>query len=113
VNKQIDELEYRADEVGRILENKNSTKLAGCREIKLKDAGLRIVYRITNKTVEVLRIVYILAIERRSHDFVFKIADKRNKDIRQLKDDKLLNYLKQTPRWDTKKNPSKKKTDNQ
>ena len=54
VNKQIDELELRADEVGKILENNNSTKLAGCREIKLKNAGLRIVYKITNRTVEVL-----------------------------------------------------------
>ena len=60
VNKQIDELAYRADEVGKMLENKNSTKLAGCREIKLKDMGIRIVYRITNETVEVLQILYIL-----------------------------------------------------
>lgn len=32
VNKQIDELELRADEIGKPLENNNSTKLAGCRE---------------------------------------------------------------------------------
>lgn len=109
VNKQIDELEFRADEVGKILENNNSTKLAGCREIKLRDAGLRIIYRITNKTVEVLRIVYILTIEKRSKDFVFKIADKRNREFRQLKDKELSKYLKDTPRWEEKKSPTKLK----
>jgi mRNA interferase RelE/StbE len=109
VNKQIDELEFRADEVGKILKSNNSTKLAGCREIKLRDAGLRIIYRVTNKKVEVLRIVYILTIERRSKDFVFKIADKRNKEFRQLKDDKLSKYLKGTPAWKEKKNPAKRR----
>ncbi|WP_134704365.1 hypothetical protein [Ammoniphilus sp. YIM 78166] len=51
-----------------------SSKLAGCNEIKLRDAGVRIVFRITNEVVEVLRVVYILSIEKRSDDFVFKIS---------------------------------------
>ena len=109
VNKHIDELELRADETEKILENNNSTKLAGCREIKLRDAGLRIIYRVTNKTVEVLRIVYILTIEKRSKDFVFKIADKRNKEFKQLKDKDLSKYLKDTPKWEEKKNATKMK----
>ena len=77
VNKAIDELEYRADEVGKFLSNKGNTKLAGCKEIKLRDAGVRIVFRITNGIVEVLCMVYILAIEQRSKDMVFKIAADR------------------------------------
>ena len=104
VNKQIDELEFRADEVGKTLENNNSTKLAGCREIKLRDAGLRIIYRVTSKTVEVLRIVYILTIEKRSNDFVFKTADKRNKEFRQLKNEDMAKHLTDLPKWEDKKN---------
>jgi mRNA interferase RelE/StbE len=109
VNKQIDDLEFRADNVGKMLENKNSTKLAGCREIKLKDIGIRIVYRITNETVEVLQIVYILTVEKRSNDLVFKIADKRNNEFKQYKGKDLAKYLTGTPKWVDKKNPKKMK----
>jgi mRNA-degrading endonuclease RelE of RelBE toxin-antitoxin system len=42
VNKKLDDLEERADEIGKLL----SGNLAGCREIKLRDAGIRILYRI-------------------------------------------------------------------
>lgn len=107
VNKQIDELEFRADEVGKILQNNTSAKLSGCKEIKLRDAGLRIIYRVTNEIVEILRIVYILTIEKRSNDFVFKIADKRNKGFRQLKGNDATKYLKGIPKWEEKKNPTK------
>lgn len=37
VDKAIDELETRADEVGKPLGNKRDIKLAGCKEIKLRD----------------------------------------------------------------------------
>jgi mRNA interferase RelE/StbE len=113
VNKQIDELELRADKIGKVLENKHSSKLAGCREIKLRDAGLRIIYRITNQTVEVLRIVYILAIERRSKDFVFKLADKRYHELKQLKGNELIEYFEDTPKWDDSKNSLKKRRKSQ
>ena len=43
----------------------------------MRDAGLRIVFRVTDHTVEVLRVVYILTIERRDLDLVFRVADKR------------------------------------
>lgn len=59
VDKAIDELEIRADEIGKYLNNHSDTKLAGCKEIKLKDAGVRIVFRITNERVDILRIVYM------------------------------------------------------
>lgn len=48
VNKAVDELEFRADEVGKPLGNKRDMKLAGCKEIKLRDAGVRIIFRITD-----------------------------------------------------------------
>lgn len=59
VNDAIDELMYRADEIGKNLSIFQNTKLAGCKEIKLRDAGIRIVYRITNEVVDVLQIVYV------------------------------------------------------
>lgn len=59
INKAIDKLESRADEVGKELSNYTNTKLAGCKEIKLRDAGVRIVFKITNEIVDILRVVYI------------------------------------------------------
>lgn len=97
VDKSIDELMIRADEVGKPLGNKRGMNLAGCKEIKLRDAGIRIVFRVTNETVEVLRVVYILAIEKRSRDFVFKIASAR---LKLVKDKKvLLQTLKESKKF--------------
>ena len=97
VNKSLDELLIRADEVGKFLGNKRDMKLAGCKEIKLREAGIRIVFRVTNETVQVLRVVYILAIEKRSRDFVFKIASSR---LKKLKDaEGLSNALAKSGRY--------------
>ena len=103
VNKAIDELVYRADEVGKILSNYSNTKLAGCKEIKLRDAGIRIVFRITNTTVEVLQVVFILAIERRSQDLVFKIADRRLKVLRKVPKDQFKGFVSAKAKWKTEK----------
>ncbi|CAM4153063.1 hypothetical protein L1N85_08165 [Paenibacillus alkaliterrae] len=84
VNAAIDELIFRADEVGKPLSNYSETKLAGCKEIKLRDAGIRIVFRVTNEVVDILRIVYVLTIERRARDMAFKIAHGRLKAYRKL-----------------------------
>ncbi|WP_373845530.1 type II toxin-antitoxin system RelE/ParE family toxin [Clostridium sp.] len=74
VNKAIDELEYRADEVGKPLKG----NLYGCKEKKLRNEGIRIIFRIVGNKVDVLRIVYVLAIEKRERNTVFKVASKRN-----------------------------------
>lgn len=76
VNKKLEDLEERADEIGKIL----SGNLAGCREIKLRDAGIRIIYQITNEKVNVLTIVHIITINKRESNKVFKIAFKRIHD---------------------------------
>lgn len=99
VNNAIDDLEVRADEVGKLLRNNANTKLAGCRKKKLRDAGIRIVYRITNETVDVLRIVYVLTIERRSNDFVFKVADNRNKIFKKLSNEQRIKHLTKCDNW--------------
>jgi len=104
VNKAIDELVYRADEVGKKLGNHSNTKLAGCKEIKLRDAGIRIVFRITNETVEVLRVVYILTIERRSQDNAFKIADRRLKSFKKIPSGQLNKFMLAKAKWKVKRN---------
>lgn len=88
VNNVIDELELRADEVGKILGNTNTSQLAGCKEIKLRDAGVRIVFKLTNEIVHVLRVVYIITINERDRNKVFKIADERLEEIRHLSPEK-------------------------
>ncbi|MDQ0872422.1 hypothetical protein QFZ77_001081 [Paenibacillus sp. V4I3] len=57
VNQAIDELSYRANEVGEELSHYSDPKCACCKEITLKEAGIRIVFRITNDVVEILRVV--------------------------------------------------------
>lgn len=96
VDNFFDELEIRADEIGKDLTNKHSTKLHGCKEIKLKKAGIRIVFRVTNEIVDILRIIYILTIEKREDDIVFRIADKRLQRFKARSD--IRKYLNQARR---------------
>lgn len=77
VNRRLEELEVRADLIGKTLINKQETKLHGCRELKLRKIGIRIIFRITESVVQVLRVVQIVAIERRESGRVFQIANRR------------------------------------
>ncbi|MBV4432635.1 hypothetical protein KM803_15105 [Clostridium tyrobutyricum] len=88
VNKAIDDLEFRADEVGKPLKG----NLYGCKEKKLRNEGIRIIFRIIDSRVDILRIVYILAIQKRERDTVFKIATKRNNKTEDLTEDNLNNW---------------------
>lgn len=81
------------------LDNSVVVFLAGCKEIKLKNIGIRIVFRITNEKVDVLRVAYILTVEKRSDDFVFKIAHKRYKFLKALSKPSLVEYLKRQLNW--------------
>lgn len=73
VDKKLEDLEKRADEIGTPLKG----NLSGYREIKLRDAGIRIIYQIADRTINILKIVYILAINKRTAGKVFKIAVQR------------------------------------
>jgi mRNA interferase RelE/StbE len=73
VNKKLEDLEERADEIGKLL----SGNLAGCREVKLHDAGIRIIYKITAERVDILTIVDIITIFKRESEEVFKVAAQR------------------------------------
>jgi mRNA interferase RelE/StbE len=77
VDNAIDRLEERADEIGKVLHNYQGTKLAGCKEIKLKDAGVRIIFKVTDHIVNILQVVYVLTIEHRVKYKVFKVATGR------------------------------------
>lgn len=83
VDKAIDRLEERADEVGTLLYNYQKTRLAGTKEIKLRDAGIRIIFKITDQTVNIIRVVYILAIDQRDRDRVFGIAHERYQEFKE------------------------------
>ncbi|QCH29392.1 type II toxin-antitoxin system RelE family toxin [Clostridium tyrobutyricum] len=88
VNKAIDDLEFRADEVGKPLKG----NLYGCKEKKLRNEGIRIIFRIVDNRVDILRIVYILAIQKRERNTAFKIATKRNKKTEDLTEDNLNSW---------------------
>lgn len=77
VDKALAELEIRADEVGKLLGKKRNVNLTGCKEIKLRDAGIRIVFTISSEHVYILQVVFVLAIDDRDDDYVFRLAGKR------------------------------------
>lgn len=55
VDKGIARLALRADEIGKPL----SGLLAGCRELKFRTDGIRVIYRIRDGHVEVVQIIAI------------------------------------------------------
>lgn len=70
VNKGIARLALRADEIGKPL----SGPLSGCKELKFRASGIRVIFRIINGNVE---IVQIIAIGRRDKGSVFDTAARR------------------------------------
>lgn len=104
VNKSIDELEFRADEVGKKLENNSHTKLAGCMEIKLRSAGIRIIFRVTNYVIDILRVVYIVAIQKRSNNYAFNVSSDRIKKIKGKESIKIRDFLSKEKKWVKRKN---------
>jgi mRNA interferase RelE/StbE len=72
VFKKIEALKYRADEIGEECRNTKYANLAGCRRIKFRDAGIRVVYRITDQRVDVLQVVHIIMIGKRADEEVYK-----------------------------------------
>ena len=70
VDKGLARLALRADEIGKTL----SDSLAGCRELKFRANGIRIVYRICSDRVEIVQVV---AIGGREKEKVFRVAAHR------------------------------------
>lgn len=63
----------RADEIGAPLHG----SLAGCRKLKYRKDGWRVVYRITEDTVELIEIAEIIATGKRNRSKVYTTAEKR------------------------------------
>ena len=67
IDKGVARLRVRANELGKPL----SGDLSGCKELKYRSDGLRIIFRIKENKIE---IVEIIAIGKRDKDKVFKSA---------------------------------------
>lgn len=79
VNVAIAKMQERADELGEDLTSKHGINLIGCRKIKFRNAGIRIVYRIVGTRAEIAE---ILTVGKREDHEVYKIAAKRLKNIK-------------------------------
>jgi mRNA-degrading endonuclease RelE of RelBE toxin-antitoxin system len=78
VNTALDSLVERADEVGKRLGKKSTSNLSGSKEKKLASSGVRIIYVITNKTINVLKIALVLLVDFKKNDTViYQEAEKR------------------------------------
>ena len=83
VKKALVKLSHSGDTLGEALHNNAFNKLAGCRKVKLRKAGIRIVYRISpDQTVNILQII---AIGKRADHEVYEDADQRLKQELQIK----------------------------
>ena len=63
---------------GKPLGNKNGNNLSGFFKIKLRDAGIRVVYKLVRTETQML----VIVIGARADDEVYEIADKRIKKHR-------------------------------
>lgn len=91
VDKAIESLEQRADEVGKVLGKKREINLTGLKEKKLRGPGVRIIYTITKEYVEVLRIVVILVVGfKKDETTVYENAQQR---FDQFKEEETANRL--------------------
>ena len=70
VDKGMLRLALRADEIGKPL----SGALTGCRELKFRSDGIRLIYRICGERIE---LVEIIAIGKRDKGEVFGTAENR------------------------------------
>lgn len=70
VNIGLKKLETRANEIGKPLDG----ELRGCKELKYRKDGIRVIFRLVGDVIE---IVEIIAIGNRSEGEVFKSAEKR------------------------------------
>jgi mRNA-degrading endonuclease RelE of RelBE toxin-antitoxin system len=68
VNKALEELESRADEIGKRLGNKREINLTGIKERKFASSGVRIIFQITGRQVDVLPIVEILLVDFKKNE---------------------------------------------
>lgn len=69
-------LRDRADEIGTPLHG----SLTGCRKLKYRKDGWRVVYRVTEDAVELIEVAEIIATGKRERSKVYGAAEKRLSD---------------------------------
>ena len=84
VNVALAKMGERADELGEDLTKKRDIDLIGCRKIKFRDAGIRIVYRIVGDRAEIAE---ILVVGKREDNEVYKLAAKRLAALKKRKEE--------------------------
>ncbi|MBR4545364.1 MAG: type II toxin-antitoxin system RelE/ParE family toxin [Oscillibacter sp.] len=77
VRKAIEKLKTDPENFGKALGHKQ-VNLTGLREVKLRKAGIRIVYNVCRTESSLL----IVVVGFRADDEVYKIADRRMKDLK-------------------------------
>ncbi|MBX6396360.1 MAG: hypothetical protein IRY98_11795 [Alicyclobacillaceae bacterium] len=107
VDNILERLEMRADEIGKPLKNKYLTKLYGLKEVKLRQAGIRIIFRVTDEMADGFPIVYVLAIEKREDNLVFHVAEERYRKFKSQITMKNLSTV--SLRWERKRRIKKSK----
>jgi mRNA interferase RelE/StbE len=59
VNATFRKLEVRADQLGEELIARRDAKLLGCRKLKFRKHGIRIIFRIVKDKVEIVQVIVI------------------------------------------------------
>lgn len=80
VNTAIAKMQERADKLGEDLTKKHGVNLIGCRKIKFRNAGIRIVYRIVGDKAEIAEIITVG--KREDDNEVYNIAHKRLEEVK-------------------------------
>lgn len=81
VQVAIAKMQERADTLGEELTSKHGLNLIGCRKIKFRQAGIRMVYRIVGGKAEIAEII---TIGKREDNEVYQEAYKRLLEIKKL-----------------------------
>ena len=76
VRKAIEKLKTDPENLGKALGHKQ-VNLTGLREVKLREAGVRIVYKCRTENS-----LLIVVVGFKADDEVYKIADRRMKDLK-------------------------------
>ena len=79
VDIALAKMRFRADELGEELTKKGESNLIGCKKIKFRKIGIRIVFRVIGGQVEIAEII---SIGKRRNDEVYKNAAKRLSNIK-------------------------------
>lgn len=79
VNVALAKMEERADELGEDLTSKHGVNLIGCRKIKFRKAGIRLVYRIVGDKAEIAEIIIL---GKREDNEVYQEAYKRLQELK-------------------------------